>query len=382
MLTRRGIAVAVAAAVCYAGGLALGYVELFVFSAAALLSLAFGVLWVLGRPNLDVSREIEPRRVARGAPAIGAVRVTNRAHSTSVPVVAAEPCGPITIQVPIPRLARGASTSKRYRLPTERRAIIDVGPIAITRGDPLGLWKTQRKHGDIERLWVHPTTYQLRGLPAGRTRSLDGQSTDTVEHGSITFHSLREYVVGDDLRRVHWKSSARVGTLMVREHVDTSLPQLTLLLDTRAELHDANGFEEAVEAIASVAVAATRAGFPVRLVTTCGRAVGGRGIGADAAPILDVLAGVDLVERIDLRAVVARIALDRHGDTLVVVTGRTDSNDIAPLASLARHFDEAVFGVVCADAETRQVKTPLSVRVVRAASGAEFARRWNVMFAR
>ncbi|HEY3673669.1 MAG TPA: DUF58 domain-containing protein [Acidimicrobiia bacterium] len=363
----------------YVLGLVLGYEELFVLAAAAIIALIGGAGWIALRPNLEVHREIEPRRVTRGDPALGLVRVTNRSPFPSVPAIATEPCGPTTVQVEIPRLAKGASIAKRYRLPTDRRAVIDVGPIAITRADPLGLWRTRRRHGDIERLWVHPRTFVLFGLPAGRTRSLDGQAADAVEHGSITFHALREYVVGDDLRHVHWKSSARVGSLMVREHVDTSLPQLTLLLDTRSSAYDEESFETAIEAVASIAVTASRQGFPLRLVTTCGRSAGGRGIGADAAPLLDLLAGIQAADDVDLRSVVARLARERRGDTFVAVTGRTDTDDIAPVASMARRFDDAALVMIADDADARIVSVPRSVLVLRASSAEQFASRWNTV---
>ncbi len=114
---------------------------------------------------------------------------------------------------------------------------------------------------------MHP----LRAVPTGVARSLDGR-VDGVPHGSITFDSLREYVVGDEMRRVHWRTSARVGELMVREHVDTSLPRLVVLLDDRAAAHPAarggiaETFEAACEAAASVVTAALREELPVTLL--------------------------------------------------------------------------------------------------------------------
>jgi len=378
MITARGIGVAAAAVLAYGAGILLGYEELFVVAAAAAVALATGFVWVAFRPNLRVSRSIEPQRVQRGDPAIGSVHVANRSRSPSVAATAVEPCGPVTVDVAIPRLAPGASISKRYRLPTDRRAVVDVGPIRVTRIDPLGLWRTVKTQGSVERLWVHPVVHRLTAVPPGRTRSLDGQTVDSVQHGSITFHALREYVIGDDLRHVHWKSSAHSGQLMVREHVDASLPQMTLLLDTRAEVHDEAGFEEAVEAAASVAVAATRAGFPIRLVTTCGRAAGGRGIGADAGPLLDLLAAVDRVPATDLRRVVRGLAAERRGDTLVAVTGRTDVDDFAPVMSLARRYDDAVVAIVAPDALERSVGRPGRTLVVRATDAREFAQRWSL----
>ena len=106
-------------------------------------------------------------------------------------------------------------------------------------------------------------------------RSLDGR-VDRVPHGTITFDSLREYVVGDELRRVHWRTSAKVGELMVREQLDTSLPRLVVLLDDRAAAHPARGdgvaetFESACEAAASIVAAAVREDLPVTLLLVAG----------------------------------------------------------------------------------------------------------------
>src|SRR4029450_8403489 len=124
------------------------------------------------------------------------------------------------------------------------------------------------------------------------SRSMDGR-VDRVPHGSITFAALREYVVGDDLRHVHWRTSARVGELMVREHVDTSLPRVVLLLDDRAGAHivGAEGeatFESVCEAAASVLVAAFREDIHVEIQLVCGDAAAGGHV--DAGPLLDLLA--------------------------------------------------------------------------------------------
>lgn len=381
MITQRGLAVAFGTVAAYVAGMVLGYVELFVFAGAGVVAILIGVGWVVVRPNLGVSRLVEPARVQRGDPAIGVLEVTNRSRYPSVAASAEEPCGPVRIDIDIPPLGRGARVMRRYRLPTERRAVLDIGPVSITRQDPLGLFRVTQPRGSVERLWVHPVVHPLVGLPAGRTRSLDGQATDAAIHGSITFSTLREYVIGDDLRRVHWKSSAHTGQLMVREYVDTSLPLMLVFLDNRAEVHDEAGFEEAVEAVASVAVVATRAGFPIRLVTACGRSAGGRGIGADAAPMLDLLASVTAVPGIDLRDAVRSLLLERRGDTFVAVTGAVDAGDLAPVVSLTRRYDDSVIALVCPDAEQRMVGVSGSFVPIRAADAREFARRWNLAVA-
>ena len=77
--------------------------------------------------------------------------------------------------------------------------------------------------GGTVTLLVQPHVIALDPRPAGRARHLEGPVSDTgAARHAQTFHSLREYVPGDDIRRIHWRSTARTGTLMVRDHVDTS----------------------------------------------------------------------------------------------------------------------------------------------------------------
>src|SRR5258705_483069 len=166
----------------------------------------------------------------------------------------------------MPTVRGGIPARTGYDLPTDRRGLLSVGPLWVGRRDLFGLCGTDRPIGQTARLLVRPRWHPLRGVPLGVSPSLEGVA-DAALHGSITFHSLREYQLGDDLRQVHWRTSARVGTLMVREHIDTALPRLLLLVDDRAEsyLDDADAVEEAIEAGASILVAAGQAGLPVSL---------------------------------------------------------------------------------------------------------------------
>jgi uncharacterized protein (DUF58 family) len=366
----------VAGVICYLAALLLGYDELYVFAAALLVAFAIGAAWVVVRPNLAVSREVEPQRVTRGEPALGIVTVTNRSRLPSVPAVAAEPCGATSVEVRIPRMKQGQRLSKRYRLPTDRRAVLEVGPVTITRSDPLALWRTERRQGSIETLWVHPVVHPLLGLIVGRTRSLDGESADVVPHGSITFHALREYVPGDDRRHIHWRASARAGTLMVREHVDTSVPQLVMLIDTRASRSTEGSFEELLEAAASIATLATRAGYPVRIVTTCGRSVVGRGVSGDVAMMLDFLSGLNLSASRSLRDAAAQLMLQRNGDAFVACVGRIGADDVGAIAALARRYTESVVTSIGIGDTDAVVRVPNAL-VIQARDAVEFANRWN-----
>ena len=106
-------------------------------------------------------------------------------------------------------------------------------------------------------------------LPSGRRRDLEGPTRERSE-GTASFHQLREYVPGDDLRRIHWRSTARTGDLLVKQMVDTTRPELVVVLDNRAAAVGADDFEEAVDIVASVVAAAEDDDFPVALVLTDG----------------------------------------------------------------------------------------------------------------
>ncbi|MGW4798912.1 DUF58 domain-containing protein, partial [Nonomuraea sp. NPDC004297] len=156
---------------------------------------------------------------------------------------------------------------------------------------------------------------------------LEGPAGDNAPAGTATFHTLREYVVGDDLRHVHWRSSARVGTLMVRRLIDAALPTTTVLLDTRALT------EPAVDAAASAAVAAARAGFPVRVLTGDGPLIGTK---TDVESVLDRLALV----RPGPSGVAEALRAARGGGSLVLVTG--DPSEVARVAGARRRFDRVI----------------------------------------
>ena len=75
----------------------------------------------------------------------------------------------------------------------------------VTRRDTFELFRRTRGHADVERIWVYPRLLGLRALPTGEARTLEGPTSDTAPQGTVTFHRLREYVDGDDLRLVHWR---------------------------------------------------------------------------------------------------------------------------------------------------------------------------------
>ncbi|MGK5741565.1 DUF58 domain-containing protein [Micromonospora sp. URMC 103] len=414
-ITARGVGLLVAAVVLLGAGFRFAYPELTLLGAAAGTAVGYAAVVAAWRPRLEVTRHAEPDRVARGEAASMTLTVRNTGRLRAASLLAEDRCGHEAVPVPLLRLRPGRDTTVQYDVPTRRRGVVRVGPLRVTRRDPLGLVALSRPYGGTVPVWVHPRIHALTAVPTGAGRSLDGR-VDAVPHGSITFDSLREYVVGDELRRVHWRTSARVGELMVRENVDTSLPRIVVLLDNRAAAHPerrggvAASFEAGCEAAASVVTAAFRADLPVVLLLVVpepatperGTAEDGKAAArgalagwrsrlrrggdraADVAPDagaapggpLDRLAAADLVDDADaLRATTSLLRRDRLGDTLVFLTGPGGRGDLGQVGALRGAYPSVVVGVFGAAEPTPPGAAGLVV--VDAADGAEFAAEWD-----
>ncbi len=162
-------------------------------------------------------------------------------------------------QFPLSSLGPDEEHEDVFAVPTSRRGVVVVGPVRSVRGDPWGLVRRRLEWTDPVDLYVHPATVALPGGGQGLLRDLEGQATRTLSDSDLSFHALRDYVPGDDRRHIHWRSSARLGDLMVRQFEDTrrSHTAVALALDP-ADYADDDELELAVSVAASVALAALR----------------------------------------------------------------------------------------------------------------------------
>ncbi|MGP4104421.1 DUF58 domain-containing protein [Nonomuraea sp. KM90] len=367
VLTPLGRGTLAGAVVLYAAGFALGYPEPVVLATGALLALATALAWTAPRPRLEVHREVTPLKVPRGDAAVAVLNVTNLGRRGLSGLRAQDRIGASEHTIDLPRLPKGAGRTVTYALPTGARGEIPVGPLMLVRADPFGLTRRVREYGLPATLLVRPRTVALPVPPSGKAHHLEGPVSDNAPSGTVTFHTLREYVLGDDLRHVHWRSSARTGTLMVRQLIDASLPTTTILLDTRGLT------EPAVDAAASVAVAAARAGFPVRVLTGDGALPGSRpdsrpDTRTDAETVLDRLALVTA----GTSGVSEALRAARGGGSLVLVTG--DPSEAGRVAGVRRRFDR----VICVYVGTAPAPAaPPGVRLIRITSLDELPLAWG-----
>lgn len=383
--TARGWVVLASALVFGLASWALGYPELAVLSTACLAALLAGVAWLPFAAPLKVSRDVAPAKVARGETAVGMVRVTNTGRRATRPLLAVDRCGTARVRVPVPGLAPGTSRFVSYRVPTERRGELSVGPLLLRSADPLGLFTRVLIYGAPATLLVRPRTVPLPPLPSGRTASIEGPTSDTAPSGTVAFHTLREYVVGDDLRHVHWRTTARTNTLMVKHLVDTSLPETVVVLDTDTDAYPPRegaperDFDVAVDAVATVAAAMAGSGFPVTLLTTSGGRFECRGRHAVSA-LLDRLATIEPAVDGGLAATLEVARRRSAGCELVVVTGAARTPPVARLALCERHFTRTT--LIRCGAGIADLGGGLPVRAIEARRVEDVAASWHYGYRR
>lgn len=268
---------------------------------------------------------VAPRRTVAGEGA----RVLVEARSASrLPVpgpLLDVPVGAREHLIRLPMLRPGHPVHRGIELDGLRRGVVPVGPATARRTDPLGLLRwTERWSGAIELL-VLPRMVRVESLGGGAISDQEGTPSDEISMSDLAFHALREYVPGDDLRHVHWRSSAKASKLFVRQYHDTRRSHLTVVIDDhRDSYRDPEDFETAVSAAASIAARADRDGVELSLL--CGtHAVSGRGLDG----VLDACCRIQPGDTDP--AMAAREALRLAPDTswLVMLTGGQVSEQLA-----------------------------------------------------
>ncbi len=225
-----------------------------------------------------------------------------------------------------------------YAVGSAVRGRFQVGPLAVRMADPFGLCELARSFASSDELVVTPVVVPLPPVALGGDWAGGGETASRATASSGTDDvSTREYRHGDDLRKVHWRSTARVGELMVRREEQPYQSRATLLLDTRDRAHrgDApdSSFEWAVSAVASIGVSLLRAGFSVTLVTDDDAALVPPGVPMSEGLLLDLLAAVELGGGRDLEPAVQRLRRGVDG-VLVAVLGSCDPSVAERVARL------------------------------------------------
>ncbi len=377
MLTVRGWVLLATAIVSLVAARLFAIVELAVVgSTIVCLLVAVGVYQVITRPASRVSRELHPPRVYAGAASRIDLQVENRSRRTTPVLGLRDPVsGTRGANLLVQPLRPGASTKAAYQLPTSRRGVLRVGPLDVSVTDPFGLTTRSIRAVDSVELTVFPHIDPIAPVPlsSGHDPMSGADHPNSLGRSGEDFYALRPYVVGDDLRRVHWRSSARSDDLLVRQDELPWHGRTTVLLDLRTERHTEESFEATVSAGASIVMAATHRDDLVRLATTDRWASTASSGLAHADHVLEHLANLEPTEQGFLGDAVDRISRTSHGGAIVLVTGELRTVDAEDILKLRRRFGSfflVTFG-------PRDAVTLPVVDRIQVGPGEDFARVWN-----
>ncbi|MCB1272889.1 MAG: DUF58 domain-containing protein [Leucobacter sp.] len=336
-------------------GLAFGWVEGWFVSLLGALVLATAVPFLLGSRAYRATIALSRAHVVAGGEAGLEVHVENTARRAQSPAVAELPVGPALHELAVPRLRPRERVDLPAAVPAPKRGVIAVGPLTLVRRDPLGMFARGVTWPERHVVHVHPVTVGLPPNSAGMVRDLEGRASRRLSDADLSFHAVREYAPGDAVRSIHWKSTAKTGTLMVRQFEESQTARTAVLFDAvRAEYASGAEFELAVSAAASLSVHAVREGRERFVASAWARdRARPRVDGLHELPsrepvgLLDAWAELDPVEDGPRFEVLARRLADsrRRLSVVVVVTGSEPG--LARLSRAAVGFapDDALLSV-------------------------------------
>lgn len=258
-----------------ATGLVVGLGEVTGLGIAGVVLVVVAVVSVsTGRSTLRCSRVLGTERTFADTTVTVQIAATHTGAGRSRPVRLVDPIHypdghTTTARRTIRSLAAGETERATYGLRVNRRGTCTLGSMRIEMTDPFGLARRVLPGPERVRLTVLPRIEAIAPSTFQIESELDSVASPASAQGS-EFASLREYTRGDDLRKVHWRTSARRDELVVRRDAEPVRVGCSVLLDVRESSHDAATFEAAVSAAASILVASGRIGQPTRLGTTSG----------------------------------------------------------------------------------------------------------------
>jgi uncharacterized protein (DUF58 family) len=247
-----------------------------------------------------------------------------------------------TVRVPVTKLSSGSEVTHHYGLRCTRRGVYEVGPLVAVASDPLGLSRQETVVAEPFELLVHPRIELVSDRPLTRQFE-DPPIRPPVSKpwpSGLEFYGMREYVPGDDLRRIVWRASARTGKIMVREAEQGITDHITIVLDTDRGTHSRDGeglsesFETGIRTAASLGVRHLREGYEIKVETNGGPLTRPLRGAASQLVLLDSLARLEL-DRAPLSHVIMRlIASPRRDAHNILITPRLGPAEAAQLRLL------------------------------------------------
>jgi uncharacterized protein (DUF58 family) len=313
------------------------------------LPLIAALLVSRARLRMSCERSVEPAQVPLGSPMRGRITLGQDGRL---------PAGILMLEDAVPRelgphprfLVDRADLSWRreveYPLLGRVRGRFNTGPLMVRTTDPFGLVTLDRQFVATSDVMVTP---QVVPLPVMRTAGGVGSTGEARPHriGVIGQDDalVREYHQGDDVRRIHWRSTARRGELMVRREEQSWDPSASIMLDSRSTAHAGRGMnnsmEWAISAAASIANHFLDDGFGIEIYEAEGplHISGSMGQHSSASQQLVMSRLTDLRPRVTstMHYAIEAATVDRPGQLVIAIMGRMDAEDATSLLRVRRN---------------------------------------------
>jgi uncharacterized protein (DUF58 family) len=322
---------------------ALGDVELLLAALFLIIAQIIAVVVVrLRHTSIEVNRRLGSATVHDGDTTTVTLLIENQSRRAVGSILIEDDVNQLGVaSFEVAKLRRRESTTATYRVTCRPRGVYRVGPTMVSASDPLGLAETRLPAGPVDRIVVYPALEELSGFPIvrGQDPAMQASRPEHSRRGGEDFYTLREYQRGDDLRRVHWPSSAKTDELMIRQLETPWQSRALVLLDVRdASYESRDAFEKAVSGAATIVTHLVGSGFDADLWA------------GDAEPIdaarygstMERLALVQPDSGIDIEAVASRIRQKGGGGALVIITGTADRPLLSVQQLLARDYPTTV----------------------------------------
>lgn len=326
MLTERGWASLGAGLALVILWILLGEIDLL---SAAILGLSAALIGLgitrFSSTDISVSRLIEPSEVHEGDIIDVQAKFSNRSRRSAFNLTVIEPVGSLgEAKFSVGSIDPGTTATGDYRVVCRPRGIYQVGPTRVRVSDPMRMAERETPMPGTDELIVYPAVEDLVGLPLARAHnpSMFSSKPEFSSRGGEDFYTLREYVPGDDLRFVHWPSSAKRDQLLIRQLETPLQARALVMLDIRRSAYEnPDCFEQAVRGAASVIRHLSRSGFDAELWAGGAEKIHAR----EYRRAMQQLAIVQMIPALDLRGVAGRVRQSGGGGALVLVTGVPDA---------------------------------------------------------
>src|SRR3989440_2993627 len=335
------------------------------------------------RYRLSCTRKLDPPRIPAGQPTTVTARVENVSRLRTG-VLLAEDITPYTLgsrpRFVLDEIEPGGHRELHYQIRSDSRGKFTIGPLRVRVADSFGLVEISRSFSTTSTLVVTPRIYPLPRATAQSSWLGEGDGgMRTISAIGEDDAAPRQYQDGDGLHRVHWRSTARYGELMVRREEHQWRNSASVFLDTRRAAHAGTGpastFEFAVSAAASIGAHLSGEGFRARLITDAGE-IAPRGTFQDT--LLDMLAVITPSHAAGFRNGTAELA--RAGGQLNAGDGRLSAGDprqpaasrpgnAPPIAVLLAVSAWATDGIAEDTARTAEVLAAAGWRIAGASPG-------------